>query len=140
MWWWRKLTGHGEGLCADLERENLASNNPRDRAPRTREEEDVDADKGDQETLDGEVVGANNGAGDGDDELAHGHADGAEQEQLAATPLLDEPQTGEGRDDVDAGGDHGDDKGVVDASVLEEGGTVVEDEVLELLVWAFECA
>ena len=40
--------GHGEGLGADLEREDLAGNDPSDWTPRAGEEEDVDAHEGDQ--------------------------------------------------------------------------------------------
>ena len=61
--------------------------------------------------------------------MTDGHTDGAEKEKVAATPLLDKVETGEGRGDVDAGSNHGDDEGVVDAGVLEEGCSVVEDEV-----------
>ena len=61
--------------------------------------------------------------------MADGHADGAEEEEVAATPLLDEVETGDGGGDVDAGGNHADDKGVLDTRVLEEGCSVVEDEV-----------
>lgn len=52
-----------------------------------------------------------------------------EHEQRATAPLLDHVQTGEGGDDVDDVRDEGDDEGVLDAGVLEEGGAVVKDEV-----------
>lgn len=121
--------GHAERFGAHLEREDLARNDPGHGAPRAREEEDVDAHEGDHGALGGWVLGADDGARDGDDELAHGHADGAEEEEVASAPGFDEVESGEGGGYVDGGGDHGDDEGVVEPGVLEEGGAVVEDEV-----------
>jgi hypothetical protein len=51
------------GTC--LEREEFTSDNPSHWAPRTGEEEDVDAHKGDGGTLGWEIGGASYGAGDG---------------------------------------------------------------------------
>jgi len=61
--------------------------------------------------------------------LPDSHTDGTEEEKVTATPLLDKVETGEGGSDVDAGSNHGDDEGVVDTGVLEEGCSVVENEV-----------
>lgn len=122
-------SGHGEGLGADLEREDLSSDNPGDWAPRAGEEEDVDADKCNQSLLGRHVVNTSNGTSNGDNELADSHTDGTEEEEVAATPLLNKVETREGRGDVDARGNHSDNEGVLDARVLEERGSVVEDEV-----------
>ena len=54
------------------------------------------------------------------------HSSSAEQKETATTPLLDEVKTREGRCNVDAGSDHGDDEGVLDARVQEERCTVVD--------------
>lgn len=121
--------GHGERLGADLEREDLAGDDPGDGSPGAREEEDVDADEGDHGVLSCLIGCAHNGTSDSDDELADSHADGAEEEEVAATPLLNHPETGEGGGDVDGRGDHRNDEGVAEPCVLEELGTVVEDEV-----------
>lgn len=119
--------GDGKTLGTSLEGEQFTSNDPGDRTPGAGKEEDVDADKGDEDLV-GDVV-INGGTDDGDDQLRHTHANGTEQQKRATTPLLDHVKTGEGRHDVDDVGDQGDHEGVLDAGVLEEGGAVVEDEV-----------
>jgi len=119
--------GHGEGFGAGLEREELARDDPGDGAPGAGEEEDVHAHEGDEDLVGDERAGR--GADDGDDELAHAHADGAEEEERAPAPLLDHVEAGKGGEDVDDVGDQADDEGVGDAGALEEGGAVVEDEV-----------
>jgi hypothetical protein len=48
------------------------------------------------------------------------------EQEVAATPLLDEVETGEGRSNVDAGCNHGNDERVAKAGILEEGGTIVD--------------
>lgn len=120
---------HGKGLGADLERENLTSDDPGDWAPRAGEEEDVDADKGNQRSLRRHVVCTSNGADNRNDELGDGHTNGTKQEKVTATPLVGEVKTRDCGNSVDARRNHGDDKGVPDARVLEEGGSVVENEV-----------
>ena len=115
--------GHRERLGAHLEREELAGDDPGDRTPGTGEEEDVEAHEGDEDLVRGD--GAGRDADDGDDVLADAHADGAEQEQRTSSPLLDQVQTREGRDDVDDVDDEGRREGVLDAGILEELGAVV---------------
>jgi hypothetical protein len=124
-----RLTGHGERLGADFQREDFTGDDPGYGTPGAGEEEDVDTDKSNQKTLDRQVLGSNDSTSNGNDELADSHANGTEEQKLAATPLLDEPQTGNSRSNVDAGSDHGNDEGVLDTSVLEEACAVVEDEV-----------
>lgn len=121
--------GHGERLGTDLEREDLTSNDPGNWTPRAGEEEDVDADECDQGLLGSQVLNTSDSTGNSDDELADSHTDGTEEEEVAATPLLDEVETWKGGGDVDARGNHSDNKGVLDTRVLEEGSTIVEDEV-----------
>ena len=121
--------GHGERLGTDLEREDLTGNDPGDWAPGAGEEEDVDADECDQSLLGSHVLNTSDSTGNSDDELADSHTDGTEEEKVAATPLLDKVETGKGGGDVDARGNHSDNKGVPDTRVLEEGSSVVEDEV-----------
>jgi len=78
-WPWKELHAH-------LEREDLARDNPRDRAPSGGEEEDEDTDERDAGLLRGDiehddvaerVLGSGGGTEDSDDELRHGHADSA---------------------------------------------------------------
>lgn len=117
--------GDGETLGTGLEGEEFTGDDPGDGAPRAGKEEDVDADKGDQGLV-GMRVAGEGGADTGDDQLADSHADGAEHEQVATTPLLDHPETGEGGADVDDVGDQSDGEAVGDTGVLEEGGAVVD--------------
>jgi hypothetical protein len=117
--------GDGETLGTGLEGEEFTGDDPGDGAPGAGEEEDVDADEGDQGLV-GDCVAGEGGADTGDDQLADGHADGTEHEQVATTPLLDHPETGEGGADVDDVGDQGDGEAVGDTGVLEEGGAVVD--------------
>lgn len=113
---------------AELEREDLARDDPRERAPRRGEEEDVNTDKGDagflgrdvvHDDVAGAVLARRRGAEDGDDELADAHAHGAPEEQGPAPELVNGPEAREGGHDVDARRDHLDREGVGDARVLE---------------------
>lgn len=134
-------SGHGERLGTDLERENLTGNDPGDWAPGAGKEEDVDADECDQSLLGSHVLNTSDSTGNSDDELADSHTDGTEEEEVAATPLLDKVETGKGGADVDARSNHSDNKGVLDTRVLEEGSTIVEDEVdTSELLKRLECA
>ncbi len=118
---------HGQRLGAHLEREQLARHDPRHGAPRAGEEEDVDAHKRHQHLVgDGRL---RRDAHNRHDELAHAHADGAEEQQRPAAPRLDHVQARKGRHDVDDVGDERRGEGVLDARVVEEVGAVVEDEV-----------
>jgi hypothetical protein len=93
--------GHGQRLRADLEREDFTSDDPGDGSPGAGEEEDVDADECDQSLLGSQILNASNGTGDSDDELADRHTDSTKEQKVAATPLLNEVKTGEGRGNVD---------------------------------------
>lgn len=58
------------------------------------------------------------------------HAQSAVDEQEAAAEVLNGDEGDGSRQDVDEGGDEGNEKGVGDgAELLEEGGAEVEDEV-----------
>lgn len=109
---------HRERLGPHLEREDLARDDPGHRAPRAREEEDVEAHERDEHLV--RHQRRRRHAHDRHDELAYAHADGAEQEQWSSTPLLDHVQAREGREHVDDVGDDRDREGVIDARVLEE--------------------
>ncbi|KAK5182476.1 hypothetical protein LTR16_010211, partial [Cryomyces antarcticus] len=67
-------------LGTDLEREDLASDDPGDWSPRAGEEEDVDADECDQCTLTRQVVETHTRAYTSNDELASRHSDSTEEE------------------------------------------------------------
>jgi len=124
-----------------LEREYLARHNPSQRSPRCRERRDKNANKGDSGHLRGDVVHddvavrvlAVGEAGATDDELADGHADGAPQQQRAASDLVDGPEAWDGRNDVDGGHDHLDGEGVADTGVLEVSASQVSDPLLPVV-------
>lgn len=118
-------SSHRERLGADLEREDLASYDPSNWAPRAGEEEDVDADECDERLLGRLIVDTGDSSCDGNNELANSHADGTEEQQVTAAPLLNEVQTGEGRSNIDRGSNHADDEGLAETSALEERGTIV---------------
>lgn len=116
-----------EALGSDLEGEELAGDHPSSNAPCRGEEEDEQADKGHEGLLSGRA--RVDGTDDGDDELTETHTSGSDEQQLTAPELLDSPEPGKRRDRVDAAGYHTDDEGILNARVLEERCTVVEDEV-----------
>lgn len=116
--------GDGETLGASLEGEQFTGDDPGNGAPGTGEEEDVDAHEGNEDLV--RDIGVDGCANDCDNELRDAHSDSTEHEQRTATPFLDHVETGEGGDDVDDAGDQSDDEGILDAGVLEEGGTVVD--------------
>lgn len=130
--------GHAERLGTRGEGEDFAGDDPGERTPSAGEEEDEDADKGHGGLLAGNVLdedvavlvlAGGQGAADGDDELRDTHADGAGEEQRATAPSVNGQEAGDGGDDVDGGGDHGDGEAAGDARVLEVPRAVVEDEV-----------
>jgi hypothetical protein len=124
-------SGHRETLGAGLEGEQLAGNDPGDGTPRRGEEEDVDAHERDGSALGSQVRGTGDCACDGDNELAHTHADGTEKKQVAASEALNHVETGEGGDNVDSIGDDLDDEGVLEASVHEVLCSVVDCRMLD---------
>ena len=69
-------------------------------------------------------------ADDCDDVFADTHSCSADEEKFTTTEVIDCPDTGQSRDDVDNVGDDGDDEGVFNTSLSEEGGSVVENELL----------
>lgn len=130
--------GHAERLGASGKGEDFAGDDPCERAPGAGEEEDEDADKGHGGLLPGHVLdedvavftlACGQGAADGDDELRDTHADGAGEEERATAPFVNGQEAGDGGDDVDGGGDHGNGEAAGDARVLEIPRAVVEDEV-----------
>jgi hypothetical protein len=70
---------HGERFGPDLQWENLAGDHPSARAPRTSEEENVDADEGDEGILAGLVSESYTGSDASHNELADGHSRSAEE-------------------------------------------------------------
>jgi hypothetical protein len=121
--------GEGNPTRADGEREDLADDDPSAGTPGGGEEEDEDTDECDL-GFHGVGIAAVDGTGDGDDELADDHSQGAPEEERAAAEALDGPEGDGGGADIDEGGDKTDEEGVVDSTeILEEGGAEVEDEV-----------
>lgn len=118
------------------------------RTPSSGEEGDEDADEGDKNLLTSLVVVANADTGSSNDEVADSHTDGTNEEHRATTcakgkgqkrrkrrrkgriltELVDTVETGNGHSDVDDVGGNGDEEGVRNTRVLEEGSAVVEDD------------
>ena len=121
--------GEGHGLGTDVERENLAGDDPGDGTPRGGEEGDVDAHESDQNLLSRHVLGRDRDTDDGDQVLANAHANGTDQQQPPATEPLNTPHARESHEDVDDVRGDRDQERVGNTGVLEEHGTVVEDEV-----------
>jgi len=121
--------GEGHGFGTDVEWIDLTADDPSDGAPCGGEEGDVDADESDQNLLSRDVGGRDRDANDGDQELANAHAEGADQEQPSAAEPFDTPHAWESREHVDDVDGDGDQEGVGNAGLLEEHGTIVDDEV-----------
>ena len=68
-------------------------------------------------------------SGDGDDELAHAHANGAQEQKVATTQLLYEVETWKSGNDVDRVGDDLNGEWILEAGALKVSSSVVEDEV-----------
>ena len=86
------------------------------------------ADEGDESLLGG-FVGGWLETNSSNDKLADSHTNGSEEQELSSAPSINQVQTGESGGDVDARGDQTDGETVGDTRVLEEGSSVVEDEV-----------
>ena len=121
--------GHGQALCADLEWEDLAGNDPSDWSPSGGKEEDEDTDEGNGSLLSSNVLDDRDAAisltqcsrtQNSDKELRDGHADGTPEEKWTSAPLVNGVEPWKSGRDVDGGGDHLNGKGVLDAGVLEE--------------------
>ena len=66
---------------------------------------------------------------DCDDVFANTHSCCADEEKFTTTEVIDCPDTGQSRDDIDDIGDNGDDEGVINTSLSEKGRSVVENEL-----------
>lgn len=86
-------SSHGKALGTSLEREKLASHDPRNRSPRASEEEDIDAHESDGSTLRGQIGSSGDRSGDGDNVLAYAHANSSEQEEVTSAEALNHPET-----------------------------------------------
>jgi hypothetical protein len=90
---------------------------------------DVDADEGDESVLTGCVTRRDGDTDDGDDELANGHTSRTPEQETPTTEALNAVHTRERHEAVDKVSSDLDKECVLDAGLLEEGGTEVEDEV-----------
>jgi len=120
---------HGHGLCADGEGEDFGCDDPCDGTPGGGEKGNVDADECDEDFLAGLVGDGDGYSDDGDQVLAYQHTGCSDEEETATSDVVDCPKGGDGHYYVDDVGDDGDDEGVGEARVGEEGSSVVEDEV-----------
>jgi hypothetical protein len=89
----------------------------------------VDADKGNQHPLSGEIADRDSNTNNGNDVLADTHAHGANKEESATTEALHTPDTGHSHNHVYNIGDDCDQEGILNTRVFEEGSAVVEDEI-----------
>lgn len=121
--------GERHAFGADVEREDLAHDDPCDRAPCRGEETNVNADERDEHLLTVHVRCGQGYAGDGDDELANAHANGSDDEQFPTPEPLHTVDTGDGHAHIDDVGRDSDQEGITDARVLEEEGAEIEYEV-----------
>ena len=119
--------GERHRLRTDVEREDLADDDPGDGAPRARERSNVDADERDERLLAGRVRDRDGDADDRDEVLADAHHDRAPDEQRATAKALDTPHAGDGHEHVDDVGRDLRQEGVLDAGVGEERGAVCGD-------------
>lgn len=121
--------GHRHSLGTDVEREDLASDDPSDWSPSSSEEGDVDADEGDEDLLSGQVGVRDGNTDDSDDVLAEEHTSGTDEEERTTASTVNEPDTRNSHTDVDDVGGNGDQERILNTRALEEGRAVVEDEV-----------
>jgi len=130
-------SGHRHSLGSDSQGEDLSGNDPSDGSPSGSKGGNVNANEGDEDPLSSQVDGSVGDVSSGsssdtdnsNDELADGHNNGSGQKHVSSTGSIDHEDTGDSTDDIDNVGDDGNDEGVGDTRSLEEGGTVVEDEV-----------
>lgn len=103
--------GHGQALRADLEWENLASDDPSDWSPGGGKEENEDTDERDRRLLRSDVLDDRHTSislaqgrrtKNGDEKLRDGHADGTPEEERTSTPLVDGVETWKGGCNVDS--------------------------------------
>jgi hypothetical protein len=121
-------SGKGDTLSTNGERVDLSDHDPGSGTPGGGEAKDVEADEDDQAGVGS--LGSGKSSSDGtDNKLADQHPDGTPDEKLAATELLDTIESDGGGNDVDQVGDERDQERVFNAGLLEEGRSVVEDEV-----------
>jgi hypothetical protein len=63
------------------------------------------------------------------DKLTNSHTNGSEEQELSSSPSLNQVQTRESGGDIDTRGDQTDSEAVTNTRLLEEGSSIVEDEV-----------
>jgi len=80
--------GDGQSFSTNLEGEQLSGNDPSDRSPRAGKEEDIEADKGNEDLVGDK--GCSGNTDDGDDELTDAHTDGTEEEEVTTTHALNQ--------------------------------------------------
>ena len=131
---------HRHSLRTDVERENLAGDDPCDGTPGGGEGGDVDTDEGDERLLARVVVDRDGDANDRDEILANTHDGSAVEEERAATEPLDTPHTRKGHEHVDDVGGDRDQEGVLDTRVLEEGRAVYESQSVRMSIPYYERA
>lgn len=111
---------HAHRLGADVEREHLADDDPRDGPPRRRERRDVDAHERDERLLPRRVRHRDRHADDRDEELAHAHERRAVEQQRAPPEALDAPHARQRHEHVHDVRRDADQERVFDARVGEE--------------------
>ena len=124
----------GDGHRTDAVVKHLAEHHPHDRAPRYREEGDVEicGDKRDDTRGTGEAaVGTRVHEAYRECAECDGHAHATDEQERLASNLVDKHDGGDGHDEVDGARDDAREKGVAlaESHALPEHGAVVEDDV-----------
>jgi hypothetical protein len=108
----------------------LSDDGPNHRSPGSGEGNNEETGEDDHDTTSGLVIlWVLEATNEGIDQQAHSHPGGTSKKGLAATTVLNDPETTNGSNDVDGTKNDGGDVRVLETSGRENGGTVVEEEV-----------
>lgn len=126
--------GQGHGRSAVASGVELSNDSPDERTPSGGESDDKEAGENDEDVAGGGGAGRVDGVEDKVtdkrvDEEAHGHPQGTNDEGLAAANILDNPETGDSAANVDGTKNDLGNVRVLETGGLEDGGSVVEEEV-----------
>lgn len=122
--------GEGNTAGPDGQREDFTDDDPSTGTPSASKEKDVDANECDHRTDSTLVLRIGGDANNGDNELTYNHTQGTPKEQGATSEFLDGVEGDGGREDIDNRSDHADQERIINClEILEEGGSVVENEV-----------
>ena len=126
--------GQGHGRSAVASRVELGNDSPDKRTPSGGEGDDEEAREDNKDVAGlggaGGIDGVKHKSSDERvDQEAHGHPQGTSDESLAAANILDDPETGDSASNVDGTENNLGNVRVFQTGSLENGGSVVEEEV-----------